>query len=74
MTIKGICRSCFGDVFESDEKVNAYAELYHICWREEEVCVCVCLSVWKVRASVLELHNSIPISQDRKVDTVLIEQ
>ena len=45
MAIKGICRSCFGDVFESDEKVNAVAEQYHICWREEEVCASICLSV-----------------------------
>ena len=39
MAIKGITRCCLGDVFESNEEVDALAENYHTCWREMEVCV-----------------------------------
>ena len=38
MTIKGIVRSCLGDVFESDEEVDKLAHSYHKCWNEMEVC------------------------------------
>ena len=38
MTIKGIARSCLGDVFESGEELNRLAESYHKCWSEIEVC------------------------------------
>ena len=37
MTIKGIARSCLGDVFESREEVDKLAESYHKCWSEMEV-------------------------------------
>ena len=37
MTIKGIARSCFGDVFESQEELDRLAECYHKCWLEMEV-------------------------------------
>ena len=37
MTIKGIARSCLGDVFENREEVDKLAETYHKCWSEMEV-------------------------------------
>lgn len=37
MTIRGICRSCLGDVFEGTEEVEKLADCYHKCWREMEV-------------------------------------
>ena len=43
MTIKGIARSCLGDVFEGREEVDKLADCYHKCWTEMEVSVCTCL-------------------------------
>ena len=37
MTIKGIARSCLGDVFESKDELEKLAESYHKCWRTMEV-------------------------------------
>ena len=37
MTIKGIARSCLGDVFDSHEELNKLTESYHKCWLEMEV-------------------------------------
>ena len=37
MTIKGIARSCLGDVFDSHEELDKLTESYHKCWLEMEV-------------------------------------
>ena len=37
MTIRGICRSCLGDVFEGAEEVEKLADCYYKCWGEMEV-------------------------------------
>ena len=37
MTIKGICCSCLGDVFESGDELDRLSESYHKCWSEMEV-------------------------------------
>ena len=37
MAIKGIARSCLGDVFESDEELDKLTHSYHKCWNEMEV-------------------------------------
>ena len=37
MTIKGIARSCLGDVFDSHEELDKLTESYHKCWTEMEV-------------------------------------
>ena len=39
MTIKGICRSCFCDVFESGDELDRLSESYHKCWSEMEVII-----------------------------------
>ena len=39
MTIKGIVRSCLGDVFDSHEELDKLTESYHKCWLEMEVIV-----------------------------------
>ena len=37
MTIKGIARSCLGDVFDSHKELDKLTESYHKCWLEMEV-------------------------------------
>ena len=37
MTIKGIARSCLGNVFDSHEELDKLTESYHKCWLEMEV-------------------------------------
>ena len=39
MTIKGITRSCLGDVFERGDELDKLADSYHKCWSEMEVCL-----------------------------------
>ena len=39
MAIKGIARSCLGDVFESHDELDKLTESYHKCWSEMEVSV-----------------------------------
>ena len=44
MTIKGIARSCLGDVFESEDELDKLAYSYHKCWAEMEV-----TKLWKIQ-------------------------
>ncbi len=37
MSIKGITRSCLGDIFEDEKEVNSLSKNYRVCWREMEV-------------------------------------
>ncbi len=38
IAIKGITRSCLGDIFENDDELRRLTDAYHICWRTMEVC------------------------------------
>ena len=37
MTIKGITRTCLGEMFEEESELGVLAECYHECWDELEV-------------------------------------
>ncbi|XP_064390631.1 cytochrome P450 20A1-like [Halichondria panicea] len=36
IAIKGITRSCLGDIFENDDELRRLTDAYHICWRTME--------------------------------------
>ena len=38
IAIKGITRSCLGDIFEDENELQTLTEAYHTCWRTMEVC------------------------------------
>ncbi len=38
IAIKGITRSCLGDIFENDDELRRLTDAYHIYWRTMEVC------------------------------------
>lgn len=37
LTIKGISRTCMGNVFTDDSELDQLSTAYHNCWREMEV-------------------------------------
>ena len=37
MTIKGVVRTCLGDVFEDQNELDQLSTAYHNCWKEMEV-------------------------------------
>ena len=52
MTVKGVCLTCLGDVFEDEEEPDRLSSAFHACWGEMEVCVLcwgemeVCVLCW----------------------------
>ena len=40
MTIKGIARTCMGELFDDQSEVERLSHAYHSCWKEMEVWQC----------------------------------